>query len=444
MMRTFLATALFLVCASIFAQAPTQIKYQGVARDAAGAPIANGTITVQFDIHATTPTGTIVYTETHTSVTTNQFGLFSISMGSITPLSPTLFGAGLEFLEVSVDFGTGLTSMGTSQLLSVPYALYAETSGSSTAGPNGFNCWDLNMNNIFETVEDVNSDGFWDVFDCQGATGMMGPTGAAGANGATGPAGLNGATGANGATGVAGATGAAGLNGATGATGATGVAGATGASGLNGATGASGLNGATGAAGPTGAAGANGATGAAGANGATGPAGANGAIGAAGVNGATGPTGAAGANGATGATGATGSGGSSEYAYIFNTSAQFVTLGNAVTFDSNGLLTAGITHTPGSSFIFVNTPGVYRIEFSVSGNQTNQFSIFLNAVSAPGSRYGSANTMQQNSGFVILNLAAGDVIQLNNTGSGGSTNLMINTGGTLSAVNASIMITKLN
>ncbi len=369
--------------ATLAAQAPTQIKYQGVARDAAGAPIANGTITVQFDIHATTPTGTIVYTETHSSVTTNQFGLFSINMGSIIPLSPTLFGSGLEFLEVSVDFGSGLTSMGTSQLLSVPYALYAETSGSSTPGPNGFHCWDLNMDNINDPGEDINSDSQWNVLDCQGAIGMVGATGAAGANGATGPSGIDGATGAtgaagsNGATGLTGATGAAGANGATGLTGATGAAGAngvtgatgaagangatgltgaTGAAGANGATGATGAAGANGATGPTGVAGANGATGAAGANGAAGATGATGTAGTAGANGATGPTGANGAAGTTGPTGANGATGAANISGTTNYVIKFTSAtsgGNSLIFD-NGTNVGINTATPAAQLHISN------------------------------------------------------------------------------------------
>ncbi len=226
-----LITLLF-VCISIVvvAQAPPQIKYQGVARDAAGSPITNGTITVQFDIHDVTPAGIIIYTETHSSVTTNQFGLFSINIGSITPLPGGTFGTGDEFLEVSVDFGSGLTSMGTSQLLSVPYALYADTSGSSTPGPSG-------------------------------------PTGANGLNGATGPTGATGNNGVAGSTGAAGATGPAGTNGATGLTGAIGAVGPTGPSGANGINGTNGATGAVGAQGPTGL------------TGATGPAGSSFAIG---------------------------------------------------------------------------------------------------------------------------------------------------------------------
>lgn len=118
-----------------FAQAPQQIKYQGVARDAAGNVIANGTLQVQFEIHNVSAAGPVIYTENHTGVTTNQFGIFSLSIGSVTPLPANIFGSGDEFLEVSIDFGSGLTSMGTSQLLSVPYALYADSCGAT--GPLG-------------------------------------------------------------------------------------------------------------------------------------------------------------------------------------------------------------------------------------------------------------------------------------------------------------------
>lgn len=134
-MKRLLLLALLLPALSLFAQAPQQIKYQGVARDAAGNAIANGTIQVQFEIHNVSAVGPVIYTENHTGVTTNQFGIFSLSIGSVTPLPANIFGSGDEFLEVSVDFGSGLTSMGTSQLLSVPYALYADSCGAT--GPLG-------------------------------------------------------------------------------------------------------------------------------------------------------------------------------------------------------------------------------------------------------------------------------------------------------------------
>ena len=216
------------------AQAPTQMKYQGVARNASGSPIANGTITVKFDIHSGSATGPVVYTETHAGVTTNQFGLFNINIGSVTPLTASIFGAGTEFMEVSVDFGSGLTSLGTSQLLSVPYAMYAETSG--TAGPAG----------------------------PTGATGAAGPAGPSGLDGATGPQGPAGPSGLDGATGPQGVAGPSGLDGATG------PQGPAGPSGLDGATGPQGPQGIQGVAGPAGATGATGATGPGGVTGTTG------------------------------------------------------------------------------------------------------------------------------------------------------------------------------
>lgn len=269
----------FLSPLASYSQAPAQIKYQGVARDAAGAPVANGTLTVRFDIHDGSATGPLIWTETHTTVATNTYGLFSLNMGSINPLTG-IFNGGNQFLEVFVDFGSGLVSMGTSQMLSVPYALYAETSGNGQGptgptGPSG----DPGITGATGATGDM------------GPTGAVGATGAAGANGATGPQGPTGLTGAVGATGATGATGAAGVAGVTGVTGPIGATGATGAAGTNGTNGA---NGATGATGPTGAAGTNG------------------------TNGTNGATGATGANGATGATGATGAAGA-VYTAVLNT-----------------------------------------------------------------------------------------------------------------------------
>ena len=110
-MRKLFTLFFALIAASIIqAQAPSQIKYQGVARDAAGNAIVSGTIDVKFDIHDVTPLGTIIWTETHIGVTTNQFGLFSVNMGSGNPLT-NVFNGGDEYLEVSVNFGSGIVSM---------------------------------------------------------------------------------------------------------------------------------------------------------------------------------------------------------------------------------------------------------------------------------------------------------------------------------------------
>ncbi len=189
----------------VSAQAPDMFNYQGVARDNVGNSLTNQNIGLQIDIRQTTPGGTVVFSETH-AATTNTFGLFNIEIGGGTPLVATLsaidWSNGPYFVEVSMDEtgGTNYVSMGVTQLLSVPYALYAKASG--TAGPTG----------------------------ADGATGVTGADGATGPTGEAGPTGTEGVTGADGATGATGPTGptgADGLNGATGPTGPTTLVGPT-------------------------------------------------------------------------------------------------------------------------------------------------------------------------------------------------------------------------
>ena len=265
---------------NVGAQAPPMLNYQAIVRNAAGNPVSAGTVVnLRFSIHDASANGTVLYTETVPD-TANKFGLVTARIGAQGNLSNVNWGNGAKYLQVETDIGnTGnYTDMGSSQLVSVPYALYALN---SAAGPTGAN----------------------------GVTGPMGPAGATGLNGATGVtgqngvAGVTGSTGANGATGNAGVTGAAGLNGATGTAGTTGVTGATGPNGVAGATGAQGI---AGNAGATGATGVTGVSGPSGANGSSGQVGATGLQGAQGLPGATGPTGPSGPTGNNGATGGTG------------------------------------------------------------------------------------------------------------------------------------------
>ena len=239
-MKRFLFALAMFGATNIYGQAPLQINYQAVVRGSNGDPVASGTvISLRFTIHDQTPAGTVVFSETDHD-TANQFGLVNTKIGAVTSLSSVTWGSGPKYLEVELDptGGSNLVDMGTSQLVSVPYALYAANSAPGAQGPTGQ----------------------------QGNQGPTGPSGAAGANGttgATGATGLQGPTGANGNTGVNGATGPAGATGATGIglTGASGPAGNTGANGATGATGPNGLTGATGPSGPNGVTGPTGATG---------------------------------------------------------------------------------------------------------------------------------------------------------------------------------------
>ena len=239
--------AIATISLSSFGQAPEGFKYQAVVRDAGNTVLNNQAVGMQMTIQQGSIGGVTVYQETF-ALTTNAYGLVNLEIGSGTVVSGDFttidWSVGSYFIETAVDVtgGTSYAVMGTSQLMSVPYALYAKTSGSSTPGPQG----------------PAGNDG------AAGATGAQGPAGndgAAGATGAQGPAGNDGAVGATGAQGPAGNDGA-GNDGAAGATGAQGPIGNVGATGAQGPAGNDGAAGATGAQGPAGNDGAAGATGA--------------------------------------------------------------------------------------------------------------------------------------------------------------------------------------
>jgi hypothetical protein len=122
---------------NIHAQAPQGFNYQGVARNAAGVELINQAIGLELSILDGSPSGAIVYTETH-SKTTDANGLFTLTIGSGTPTLSTFTVinwavGGSKWLKVSMDAtgGTSYQLMGTSQLMSVPYALFAANSGNS-------------------------------------------------------------------------------------------------------------------------------------------------------------------------------------------------------------------------------------------------------------------------------------------------------------------------
>jgi hypothetical protein len=134
----------------------------------------------------------------------------------------------------------------------------------------------------------------------------------------------------------------------------------------------------------------------------------------------------------------------SQYGYIYNFTPQTVAIEAPVLFDSNGVITPGILHTPGTSTIQVVEQGDYEVTFSVSGTEPNQFALFLNGAPLPETVYGSGAGTQQNNGQAILTLAAGDVLTLHNHSSAAAVGLASLVGGTQANVNASIVIKKLS
>ncbi len=300
-----------------FAQVPQGLNYQAVARNASGAVLANQSVSVQFTVHDVSQSGTIVYQE-HRTLTTNQFGLFTAVIGAGGTVTQGTFaginwGNGNKYLQVELDATGGSTyvDMATTQLMSVPYALYAANSPAGATGATG----ETGAQGVTgsQGIQGATGlQGVQGIQGVQGAQGVTGATGDGGAQGIQGPTGIGvtGATGANGATGSgAGATGPTGPTGANGATGSgggtTGPTGPTGANGATGSSGTTGANGTTGAQGVQGVQGILGTTGVTGSNGVTG---AQGVTGSTGVTGTTGSNGTTGANGITGTTGATGTG----------------------------------------------------------------------------------------------------------------------------------------
>ena len=303
-----------LLISTLFAQAPQKMSYQAVIRDVSQALVTNQAVGMQISILQGSASGTAVYVETQ-QPTSNINGLVSLEIGTgniVTGNFSTINWAnGPYFIKTETDptGGIAYSIIGTSELLSVPYALYSENSGSSIPGPQGIPGVD-GTNGIDGATGPQGPIG---LTGATGATGSQGPIGLTGATGATGPIGLTGATGATGATGPQGPIGLTGLTGATGPQGATGLTGATGATGSQGPIGLTGATGATGATGPQGPIGLTGATGATGPQGATGTTGATGSIGPQGATGLQGPAGADGALNAWSLTGNTGTNSSTNF-----------------------------------------------------------------------------------------------------------------------------------
>ena len=117
-----------------FSQSPKAFKYQAVVRNNSGEVITNQNVYVVIKILEDSENGNVVFEETH-SVQSNQFGLIVLSVGKGTNVSGNLssisWGQNDFFVRLEMDITGGLSPVfiGTSQLLTVPYALYADEAG---------------------------------------------------------------------------------------------------------------------------------------------------------------------------------------------------------------------------------------------------------------------------------------------------------------------------
>jgi uncharacterized protein (TIGR02145 family) len=131
MKQYFLFSLLLLQISLGFAQAPNKMSYQAVIRNSNNVVVSNHVVGMRISILQGTATGTAVYTETQ-SPTTNANGLIAIEIGTGTFVSGSFtainWSNGPYFVKTESDpnGSTNYTLIGTSQLLSVPYALYAQ------------------------------------------------------------------------------------------------------------------------------------------------------------------------------------------------------------------------------------------------------------------------------------------------------------------------------
>tara|TARA_R110001592_G_scaffold2696_10_gene15403 strand:- start:7740 stop:8507 length:768 start_codon:yes stop_codon:yes gene_type:complete len=132
MNKLYSLVVVLLITAGTFAQSPEKMSYQAVLRNASNTLITNQLVGMQISI---LQGNTTVYAETHTP-STNENGLVTLEIGTGTSLSGDFttidWSNGTYFIKTETDLtgGSAYTITGTSQLLSVPYALHAKTAGS--------------------------------------------------------------------------------------------------------------------------------------------------------------------------------------------------------------------------------------------------------------------------------------------------------------------------
>ena len=118
------------------AQAPQGFNYQATVRNSTGALIVNQNVYFKFNVMLNSQTSVPVFTETH-YVPTDDLGQVNLVIGQGTATTGSFstinWGTGNYYLGIELNTGNGYVAMGTTQLLSVPYALYANSAGNAQA-----------------------------------------------------------------------------------------------------------------------------------------------------------------------------------------------------------------------------------------------------------------------------------------------------------------------
>ena len=132
-----------------YTQIPPGFNYQSEIRDSNGEKLVNQPVYFKFNIHQDSQTSLPIFTEIHYTAT-DDLGQVSLVIGNGTATTGNFtdidWSTGVYFLGIELDIGEGYTAMGNTQLFSVPYALYAENSGSTD-----------NTSNLSEVLSQGNS-----------------------------------------------------------------------------------------------------------------------------------------------------------------------------------------------------------------------------------------------------------------------------------------------
>lgn len=144
--------ALCLLVLNVFAQTPQKINYQSVIRNAGGQPVPNQAVGLRLTVQQGAA-GAAIYTETQ-SATTNAYGLVNLQIGTGTVVTGTFinipWSTGNKFLKIEADItgGTAYATVGTVELVSVPYALNAQTSSDNHWNLSGANILNNNTGSV--------------------------------------------------------------------------------------------------------------------------------------------------------------------------------------------------------------------------------------------------------------------------------------------------------
>ncbi len=158
---TLILLSFVLTSIVVYAQVPEKINYQAVIRNSTGELVSSQDVGIKVSILNETTTGSVIYSEQHT-VATNAYGQIAIEIGDGTNVSSDFsaidWGVNDKFLKLEVDIngGTSYVTVGTSQMLSVPYALYANDAGLAKVADMAYSAEFASTSGIADFAENAN------------------------------------------------------------------------------------------------------------------------------------------------------------------------------------------------------------------------------------------------------------------------------------------------